>query len=61
MLSGVEAWMVKNLYDSIRQMQGSMSQQNVASPAVFNRANYMKLLSSYALSDLASQAPSKTV
>ncbi len=58
MLSGVEGWMEKNLNQSIRQMQGSMSQQNVANPAAFNRANYMKVLSSYALRDLASQAPS---
>jgi dihydroorotate dehydrogenase (fumarate) len=52
MLTGVEGWMEENEYDSIGQMQGSMSQKNVANPAVFNRANYMKVLSSYALRDL---------
>jgi dihydroorotate dehydrogenase (fumarate) len=42
-----EAWMVKHEYDSIRQMQGSMSQKAVAEPAAFERANYMKALQSY--------------
>lgn len=28
-------------------MQGSMSQINVAEPAAFERANYMKVLQSY--------------
>ena len=31
------------------QMQGSMSYRSVAEPAAFERANYMKVLSSYAL------------
>ena len=34
-------------YDSIRQMRGSMSQQAVAEPAAFERANYMKALTSF--------------
>jgi dihydroorotate dehydrogenase (fumarate) len=55
-LTGVEGWMEKNLYRSIREMQGCMSQQNVANPAAFNRANYMKVLSSYALRDLSTGA-----
>ena len=42
-------WMVVHEYESIRQMQGSMSQQSVAEPAAFERANYMKVLSSYTL------------
>ena len=56
MLAGVEAWMEKNEYQSIRQMQGSMSQQKVANPAALNRANYMKVLSSYALRDVTAPA-----
>jgi len=28
-------------YESITQMQGSMSQQNVAEPTAFERANYV--------------------
>ena len=42
-------WMEEHEYDSIRQMQGSMSQQAVADPAAFQRANYVRVLSSYAL------------
>ena len=34
---------------SIRQMQGSMSYRSVADPAAFERANYMRVLSSYVL------------
>lgn len=41
-------WMEEHEYESIRQMQGSMSQRAVAEPAAFERANYLKVLSSYA-------------
>jgi dihydroorotate dehydrogenase (fumarate) len=40
-------WMEENEYESIRQMQGSMSQKAVGDPATFERANYIKVLSSY--------------
>lgn len=40
-------WLEKHEYESIQQMQGSMSQKNVAHPAAFERANYMKVLNSY--------------
>jgi len=43
------AWMEEHEYTSIRQMQGSMSYRSVAQPAAFERGNYMKVLSSYAL------------
>jgi dihydroorotate dehydrogenase (fumarate) len=36
-------------YVSISQMRGSMSQQAVADPAAFERANYIKVLSSFNL------------
>jgi dihydroorotate dehydrogenase (fumarate) len=42
-------WMVEHEYSSIRQMQGSMSQEKVSEPTAFERANYMKVLSSYTL------------
>ena len=42
-------WMEENEYESIHQMQGSMSARNVGDPAAFERANYMKVLSSYDL------------
>jgi dihydroorotate dehydrogenase (fumarate) len=34
-------------YQSVQQMKGSMSQRAVAEPAAFERANYMKALSSF--------------
>ena len=40
-------WLEEHEYDSVQQMQGSMSQQNVAEPAAFERANYMKVLQSW--------------
>jgi len=43
------AWMEAHEYESIRQMQGSMSYRSVAEPAEFERANYLKVLSSYVL------------
>jgi dihydroorotate dehydrogenase (fumarate) len=43
------SWMEEHEYTSIAEMQGSMSYRSVAEPAAFERANYMKVLSSYAL------------
>jgi dihydroorotate dehydrogenase (fumarate) len=43
------SWMEEHEYTSITEMQGSMSYRSVAEPAAFERANYMKVLSSYAL------------
>jgi len=42
-------WMGEHEYDSIRQMQGSMSRNAVPQPEAFERANYMKVLRSYAM------------
>lgn len=42
-------WLEEHEYESLRQMQGSMSYQSVADTAAFERGNYMKVLSSYAL------------
>jgi dihydroorotate dehydrogenase (fumarate) len=42
-------WMEEQEYSSIEQMQGSMSYYNVPDPGAFERANYMKVLSSYSL------------
>ena len=46
-LANLVAWMEEYEYESVRQMQGSMSQQHVADPAAFERANYMKVLESW--------------
>ena len=47
MLSDLDMWLDEHEYISISQMKGSMSQQAVAEPAAFERANYMAVLSSY--------------
>jgi len=46
-LTKMKYWMEVNEYESLDQMRGSMSYKNVADPAQFERANYMKILSSY--------------
>lgn len=40
-------WMERKEYESVTQMQGSMSQKNVGDPTAFERANYIKILGSY--------------
>jgi dihydroorotate dehydrogenase (fumarate) len=47
LLNDLEAWMKEREYESIQQMQGSMSQKSVKEPAAFERANYMKVLGSF--------------
>jgi dihydroorotate dehydrogenase (fumarate) len=47
LLEGMQAWMQEHDYQSIQQMQGSMSQKAVSEPSAFERANYMRVLSSY--------------
>ena len=47
MLGQIQSWMKEREYESIQQMQGSMSQKSVAEPAAFERANYMKVLDSF--------------
>ena len=47
MLNELSWWMEAHEYESIKQMQGSMSQKSVKEPAAFERANYMKVLNSF--------------
>lgn len=44
LLTELETWMELHEYSSVTQMRGCMSQQAVAEPAAFERANYMKAL-----------------
>jgi dihydroorotate dehydrogenase (fumarate) len=46
-LTDLQEWMVEHEHESISIMKGSMSQRAVAEPAAFERANYMKVLSSF--------------
>jgi dihydroorotate dehydrogenase (fumarate) len=41
------AWMEKHEYESVRQLKGSLSQRNCADPAAFERAQYMRAITSH--------------
>src|SRR6266545_4221818 len=40
-------WMEEHEYESFEQLKGSMSQKNCADPSAFERAQYMRALSTY--------------
>lgn len=46
-LNDLQRWMEEHEYESIQQMQGSMSHHNVRQPQAFERVNYMRVLHSY--------------
>lgn len=46
-LNDLETWMINHEYESILQMQGSLSAEASGNEAAFERANYMKVLGSY--------------
>jgi dihydroorotate dehydrogenase (fumarate) len=43
----LERWMEDHDYESLRQMQGSMSLERCPDPAAFERTNYMRVLQSW--------------
>jgi dihydroorotate dehydrogenase (fumarate) len=47
LVTGIGRWMGEHEYESVAQMRGALSQRNVAEPAAFERANYMKVLGSW--------------
>jgi dihydroorotate dehydrogenase (fumarate) len=46
-LAEMETWLVEHEYESIQQMQGSLSQNTVPEPAAYERANYIKALKTF--------------
>lgn len=46
-LDDMVKWMEEKEYESVKQMQGSLSQAKCPEPAAFERANYMKILTNY--------------
>lgn len=44
MVDELRAWMERNEYETVEQMQGSMSYRKVADPSALERGNYMKVL-----------------
>lgn len=47
LVDGLEQWLEQRGYASVEQMKGSMSQRNVADPAAFERANYIRILEAF--------------
>ncbi len=47
LIQGTEEWLRRNQYNSINEIRGLLSQQNVKETDAFERANYMKVLQSY--------------
>ena len=45
--AGLARWMEEHEYESVAQMRGSMSQKSVSFPAAFERAHYVRAISSY--------------
>ncbi len=46
-LAGIERWMEVREYESVAQLKGSMSQQNLPDPSAFARAAYLNALNSF--------------
>jgi dihydroorotate dehydrogenase (fumarate) len=44
---GIREWLEEREYDSVHQMQGSMSQFHSADPSAFERAQYVRALQSF--------------
>lgn len=44
---GLQEWMERHGIDALERMRGIMSQQNVADPTAFERANYIRILERY--------------
>ena len=47
MLNEMTEWLKAHEYESLQQMKGSLSHKQVAEPAAYERANYMKALQGY--------------
>ncbi|MDR3456823.1 MAG: dihydroorotate dehydrogenase-like protein [Verrucomicrobiae bacterium] len=47
--SDLVQWLEEHDYESVKQIKGSLSQKNCAEPTAFERAQYMKALSTYHL------------
>ena len=46
-LSGLSQWLEANEYESVSQLKGAMSQQNLPDPSAFARAAYLNAIDSY--------------
>jgi dihydroorotate dehydrogenase (fumarate) len=48
LLGEVEFWLEASEFESVEQMKGTLSQKRCPNPTVFERANYMKAVTSFA-------------
>jgi dihydroorotate dehydrogenase (fumarate) len=48
--SDLQLWMEEHEYESVQQMRGSMSQQHAGNPGAFERAQYMRALTTFPVS-----------
>ncbi|TVQ04217.1 MAG: dihydroorotate dehydrogenase-like protein [Balneolaceae bacterium] len=51
-LTEMKTWMEEKGYTSLEEMKGAMSSASVADPSAFERANYIKILQGFRISDL---------
>jgi dihydroorotate dehydrogenase (fumarate) len=49
--NGVASWLEEHGYESVSQLRGSLSLAGRDAPMAFERANYLRVLSSYAPDD----------
>lgn len=47
LVASLDEWLDAREYPSVAQMRGSMSQERVANPTAFQRANYIRMLETY--------------
>jgi dihydroorotate dehydrogenase (fumarate) len=43
----IREWMVDREYDSVGELRGSVSRQNVPDPQVYERSNYYQIIHSW--------------
>ncbi len=55
---GIQEWLKSHEYESIQQLQGSMSQINCPNPSAFERAQYIKSIQTYSLGEEQVHEPS---
>ncbi len=49
LVQGLEAWLAARSFTSLAQVRGLLSQERIADPTAFERANYIQVLQSYAI------------
>ena len=47
LLRDVEKWLEEHKYQSIKEVHGTVSQKSIPEPALFERANYLRVIDSY--------------